>query len=169
MIAQHLIRAHHAESLDHFHHAGQLAVDTLERLTDLSLRHLRGSTDTHGQRAQAVAEGEQLTPVDVDAAVSTFEASLHVLTESYGRWIKLLEAQMQLMQRTTHASLEDLQRWMPSGTEFAVEAVGLLGDAAESASELAADASVAVARSAEASVSAPRAPARRRTVAAKAG
>lgn len=150
MIAQHLIRQHHAESLEHLHAAGQLAVDTLSRLTDLSLRHLRGSVSTHSHRAHAVTAGERPMPVDVDAAMSTLKASMHVLTESYGQWVKLLEAQLQLVQRTTHATLDDLQRWTPAGTELTLEAAELITDAAESAAELAADASVAVAQSVDA-------------------
>ena len=157
MIAQHLIRQHHTESLDHLHAAGQLAVDTLSRLTDLSLRHLRGSASTHGHRAHAVTTGAQPAPVDVDAAMTTLKASTQILTESYGHWVELLEAQLQLVQRTTHATLDDLQRWVPAGTEFTVEAAEWITDAAESAAELAADASVAVAQSVDAQVApAPR-------------
>ncbi|TVT76999.1 MAG: hypothetical protein FHP92_07025 [Denitromonas halophila] len=150
MIAQHLIRQHHVESLDHFHAAGQLAVDTLSRLTDVSLRHLRGSVGTHGQRAQALSAREQPTPMDVEAAVSVLSESMHVLTESYGRWIALAEAQRQLMHRTTHATLEDLQRWSPAGTEFAVDTAEVLTEALESAVEIAADASVAMANAVDA-------------------
>ncbi|MCZ4306670.1 hypothetical protein O4G98_18215 [Zoogloeaceae bacterium G21618-S1] len=149
MIAQHLIRQHHVESLDHLHAAGQLAVDTLSRLTDVSLRHLRGSASTHGQRARAVSARELPTPMDVEAAASVLSESIHVLTESYARWIALAEAQLQLMQRTTHATLEDLQRWTPAGTEFAVDTAEVLTDAMESAVEIAADASVAIAHSAD--------------------
>ncbi|KAA3650094.1 MAG: hypothetical protein DWQ11_17580 [Proteobacteria bacterium] len=168
MIAQHLIRQHHTESLDHLHAAGQLAVDTVSRLTELSLRHLRGSASIHGTRAHAVTAGEQPTPVDVDAAMSTLKASMHVLTESYAQWVKLVEAQLQLVQRTTHATLEDLQRWTPAGTEFTVEAAEWMADAAESAAELVADTSVAVVESVDAQA-APAPRRTRRTTAQKAG
>ncbi len=169
MIAQALVREHHIESLDHLHAASQLGIDTLQRLAELTLRHLRQSTRTHGTRAHSVLDGKQPSPIQADAAVSVIEESMHVLTESYRQWVSLIEAQLHVFHRTTHATYEDLQRWVPAGTEFVVETAELISETAEKTAELAAEGSAAVIEAVEETTSeapedtTPKTPTRRTT------
>ena len=145
MIAQSLVREHQLESLDHLHAAGLLGIDTLQRLNDVTLRHLRASTRTQGERTQGVLDGHQPAPIQVDDAVGVFKESMHVLTDSYRQWVDLVEAQLQVVHRTAHATYDDLQRWSPAGTEIVVDTAELMSDTAEVATELAAESSAAVA------------------------
>ncbi|QID16263.1 hypothetical protein G3580_00660 [Nitrogeniibacter mangrovi] len=165
MIAQALVREHHIDSLDHLHAYGQLGVDALERMTQLSLQHARDSFGTHATRAHSLLAGAQPAPMQVDTAVSMLQNALQVFTDSYEQWVALLEAQMDTAHRTAHATYEDLQRWTPAGLEIFVDAAELMSDAAEESTELAAEAGASMLKSLE--QEAPKAPARRRTAVRK--
>lgn len=144
MIAQALVKEHNFESIDHLHAYGQLGVDALERMTQLSLQHARDTLGTHAARAQAMLEGERSSPLQVQSAVSLMQSAMAVFTDSYEKWVELLDAQIDTMHRTAHATYADLQRWSPAGTEIMVEAAELLSNAAERTTELAAESSAAM-------------------------
>ena len=168
MIAQALVKEHQIESLDHLHAYGQLSVDTLEKMTQLSLQHARHSFDTHADRAQTLISGQQPTPVQIDTAVSVMQNAMHVFTHSYEKWVELLEAQLATLQRTAHASYEDLQRWSPAGTEVMLEAAERMTKAMEKTTELTAEAGANMLKSMEQSTAvAETKPATRRRTAVK--
>jgi len=169
MIAQTLVKEHQIESLDHLHAYGQLSMDTLEKMAQLSLLHARNTVDTHAERAHTMISGERPTPLQVDNAVSILQSAMQVFTNSYEKWVELLEAQLQTMQRTAHATYKDLQRWSPAGTEVMVEAAELMTKAVEDSTELAAEAGAAMLKNLNQSASTEetKPPARRRTTAVR--
>lgn len=168
MIAQALVKEHQIESIDHLHAYGQLSVDTVEKMMQLSLQHARDSFDTQAERAQTMLSGAQPSPVQVDTAVSVLQSAMQVFTNSYEKWVDLLNAQLATIQRTAHASYEDLQRWSPAGTEVMVEAAELMTQAVEESAELAAEAGASMLKTMEQSTAAvEKKPVTRRRVAVK--
>ncbi|WP_227818238.1 hypothetical protein [Nitrogeniibacter aestuarii] len=168
MIAQALVKEHQIESIDHLHAYGQLSVDTIEKMMQLSLQHARDSFDTQAERAQTMLSGSQPSPVQVDTAVSVLQSAMQVFTNSYEKWVDLLNAQLATIQRTAHASYEDLQRWSPAGTEVMVEAAELMTQAVEESAELAAEAGASMLKTMEQSTTAvEKKPVTRRRVAVK--
>lgn len=161
MIARHLLRQHHLDALDNLHAAGLLAADTLQGLSTLSLRHLQSQASAGRDQAREIALGRAVRGADLEASMAVLRESMELLSSSYARWVELVEAQLQLMRLGAHEGLEDLRRWTPRGTEFAVTAAELAVDAAESSAELVADASVAASKLLEEQVEAT--PARRST------
>lgn len=168
MIAQSLVKEHQIESIDHLHAYGKLSVDTVEKMMQLSLQHARDSFDTQAARAQTMLEGDHPSPVQVDNAVSVLQGAMQVFTSSYEKWVALLEAQLATIQRTAHASYQDLHRWSPAGTEVMVEAAELMTKAMEESTELAAEAGANMLKSIEQSAPvAEKKPATRRRTAVK--
>jgi hypothetical protein len=164
MIAQALVREHHFDSLDHLHAYGQLSVDTLQRVTDLTLQHARELFGTHTAHAEALFKGQQPSTLQMDSAVDLLQRATQIFTDSYQKWVDLLEAQMDTAHRTAHATYEDLQRWSPAGTEIFLETAELLSDAAERTTEIAAESSAAMVKAVEESTAlaaTPKTPARR--------
>lgn len=149
MIAQALVREHHIESLDHLHAYGQLSVDTFQQMTALTLQHVRDTLGTHAARTRGLLDGEQPSPVQLDHAVGLLQRTTQLFTDSYQKWVALLEAQMSTIHRTTHATYADLQRWSPAGTEILVETAELMSNAAEKVATIAAESGADMAKAVE--------------------
>ncbi|MBS0543089.1 MAG: hypothetical protein JSR40_05045 [Proteobacteria bacterium] len=143
MLHQTTISNYQAHSLANVREAATLTFNVMHQLNELSLRTLKASAGVSLQQALLPGEGVAGYRA-VDELRGLFHESLHLTSAWLIDLVKVAESQWAISHRCAHAAVHQMHKWLPREFDTTVGAIDLALDAAESATENLADASVLV-------------------------
>jgi hypothetical protein len=130
-----IINRHHVESLNNLQQAGRVTFDSIQTLSELSLRAMRSQAQATQAWSSALAGGRFEFPAEQDEVRELILESVHLLTHHYAQLVQVAESQVRLAHRSAHSLLGQMQEWLPRGTEPAVGVFDLVVDAADLSTE----------------------------------
>ena len=140
MLPYSVVATHHQLAVDTLGRVNGNALDTAERLVALWIGAGREALDRDGASSWEVAS---------ELRQRAFRESTHALASAYATWVQVVGAGWHGMHENLQRAVLDLERHLPGGTEFAVEAARKIADAVERSAEDIAASTVAVADAAD--------------------